>query len=685
MREERIGRLAWPIAWFSIALVVLAIGMSVFALSSGEAIPETRLHQIFSPIFAVTYGLIGGIVAARRPRNPVGWISAAAGVFYALALAATSYGMLSQSLTGDSSLAGTNLALWVEQWAWFPPAVLPMTFLLLLFPDGRPPSRRWRPIVWASAAGLIAATLVMAVVAAQNPGVRLGMEDIDATLSKGALDFLTFTVAPLLAIGVIGSIAAPIARFRRSRGIERQQLKWMAYAGGVLIVGVVVGSALTNGMPDNQLATELGIILTSVVQMGIVLAAGVAILKYRLYDIDILINRTLVYGALSILVVALYVVTVAALGAAFRARGDLGISLFATGLVAVGFQPLRNRLQRGVNRLMYGERDEPYQALSRLSQRLEGTLAPSEVLSTIVETIAQTLKLPYVAIALAVTDEFEIAAEYGEPVEQPLELPLTYQAEAIGRLVCGPRGPGEPFQPSERMLLEDMAHQAGVAVHAVRLTSELQRSRQRLVTAREEERRRLRRDLHDGLGPELAALNLKLEAARNLIDSDPKAADSMLAELKTQVQEAIADIRRLVYELRPPALDELGLVPAVRETAATHNVAGGLQIQVEGPDAMPPLPAAVEVAAYRIAQEALHNVTRHAEADRCLVRFSLDDVLELEVLDDGVGFPEPLRAGVGLTSMKERVSELGGVFALEPAAEGGARLRARLPLLDEEA
>jgi signal transduction histidine kinase len=332
---------------------------------------------------------------------------------------------------------------------------------------------------------------------------------------------------------------------------------------------------------------------------------------------------------------------------------------------------------------MYGERDDPYHALSRLGNRLESTFAPGEVLSTIVETVAQALKLPYVAIALGVAGEYEIATEFGQPVKNPLILPLTYQSEAIGQLICGPRSPGEPFNAAERQLLEDMAHQAGVAVHAVRLSADLQRSRERLVTAREEERRRLRRDLHDGLGPELASLILKLQAARNMIDRDPNAADTLLGELKTQVQEAIADIRRLVYNLRPPALDELGLIPAVRETAASHNMAGGLRVEVEGPDAMPPLSAAVEVAAYRIAQEALHNVTRHARADSCIVRFTLKDALELEVLDNGIGPPDSLRAGVGLTSMRERASELGGSFEFEPIVEGGARVYVRLPLAGE--
>jgi signal transduction histidine kinase len=656
MSEEKARRLAWPIAWTSIALVIIALPLSVIALTAGGEGLEPAPHQIFNPIFTITYSLIGGLVASRRPRNPVGWISAAVGFFSALSLLALAYGMLGQSVIVGGTLPAANFALWVEYWTWIPPMVLPMTFLLLLFPDGRPPSRRWRPVAWASAVGLGGTVLIVALIAAWNPGLRVdtvgsGSNPFGIERGTGALDVLIYFTGPLTLLGVLGSVAAVVVRFRHSKGIERP--------------------------------SEVGIIITSATQVGIVLAASIAILKYRLYDIDILINRTLVYGALTAAVVGLYVLTVGALGAAFQARGNLGISLVAAGMVAVVFQPLRDRLQLSVNHLMYGERDEPYQALSRLGHRLEATFAPGEVLSTIVETVAQALKLPYVAIALGVADEFEIASEYGDPVDKPLVLPLTNQSEAIGQLICGPRSPGEPFNAAERQLLEDMAHQAGVAVHAVQLTADLQRSRERLVTTREEERRRLRRDLHDGLGPELASLNLKLQAARNLIDRDPSAADSLLGELKTQVQEAIADIRRLVYDLRPPALDELGLVPAVRETAASHNMAGGLRVEVEGPDAMPPLPAAVEVAAYRIAQEALHNVTKHASADSCLVRFTLKDALELEVVDNGVGPPDAPRAGVGLTSMRERVSELGGSFKFEPIVEGGARVYVRLPLASE--
>jgi signal transduction histidine kinase len=296
------------------------------------------------------------------------------------------------------------------------------------------------------------------------------------------------------------------------------------------------------------------------------------------------------------------------------------------------------------------------------------------------------LKLPYVAIELERDGRFEAVAAAGEPADDPLRLPLAYRGEEVGRLVLGPRAGDDAFGPADRRLLDDLGHQIGVSVHAVRLADEalqlsadLQRSRERLVTAREEERRRLRRDLHDGLGPRLAAQTLKVGSARSLYPQDPAAADALLAGLETDIDAALTDIRRLVYDLRPPALYELGLVGAVREAAAQYGE-NGLNVSIQAPERLPLLPAAVEVAAYRIVQEALTNVVRHSRADSCLVRLSPGDVLELEITDDGVGLRADRRAGVGLSSMHERAAELGGTCVIEPAPSGGARVLARLPL-----
>jgi signal transduction histidine kinase len=374
----------------------------------------------------------------------------------------------------------------------------------------------------------------------------------------------------------------------------------------------------------------------------------------------------------------------------------------AKAALAVIFAPLRENLQRAVKRLMFGERDEPYRVLSHLGQRLETTLEPKAVLPTIVETVAGALKLPYAAIAMKRVDGFEVAAAHGSPTGEEINLPLRYAGETVGRLVLAPRAPGEKFSPADRRLLEDLGRQAELAVQAVRLTADLQRSRERLVSAREEERRRLRRDLHDGLGPTLATLSLGLDVSLKMLNNDPQEVESLLRQLKTETQDAVVDIRRLVYGLRPPALDDLGLVPAIREQASknghladdsdhrggeTTGKKYGLIFSVEAPEALPPLSAAVEVACYRIAQEAITNVVRHSRALSCRVRLSIDEAeneLELEMVDNGVGLRAAHRAGVGMSSMAERAAELGGTCTVAPDPEGGTRVLARLPLMAEE-
>ncbi|HET7479891.1 MAG TPA: GAF domain-containing sensor histidine kinase, partial [Rubrobacteraceae bacterium] len=335
--------------------------------------------------------------------------------------------------------------------------------------------------------------------------------------------------------------------------------------------------------------------------------------------------------------------------------------------------------------LMYGERDDPYAVISRLGERQETTDAPDEVLLVIVETIKEALRVPYVAIKPRDDDAGGILAEVGEPIRETLRLPLTYQQAPVGELLIAPRAGSKGFSAADRRLLEDLARQAGVAVHSARLTRDLQRSREKLVTAREEERRRLRRDLHDGLGAQLAGPNIQTGVLRRLIPRDPAAADELAAELKTELQSAIADIRLLVYDLRPPALDDLGLVATLTQLATRYGAEDrGLRVTVEAPDNLPNLPAAVEVAVYRIAQEALTNVVRHARARTCVVRLAVDGEVRFEVADDGAGVPEEHAAGVGLLSMRERAAELGGTCAVRPGPEGGTRVLVRLPLPGEE-
>jgi signal transduction histidine kinase len=393
-----------------------------------------------------------------------------------------------------------------------------------------------------------------------------------------------------------------------------------------------------------------------------------------------IVRRPLLYGMLSTSVIVSYVVVVGSIGVLVQQTGvALIVSLLAIGLVAILFQPLRNYLQQAVNHLIYGERDNPHEVLSQLGKHMESTLAPESILPTIVETIARSLKLPYAAIALKQEDDLTVAAVYGSPMEPQQRFPLVYQAEQLGELVLSPRSFGESLTPADQRLLHELAPQIGVAVNAVRLTVDLQRSRERLVTAREEERRRLRRDLHDGLGPQLASQTLTLTAARRLLRVDPDAAEALLADAIVQVQHAITDIRRLVYALRPPALDDLGLIAALREQIAQYQ-ASGVSFRLDAPENLPDLAAAVEVACYRITQEALTNVVRHAKARDCTIRIAMDEVLALEIADDGIGLTTSCTPGVGFSTMRERAEELGGRCVIESRPTGGTCVYAQLPL-----
>jgi signal transduction histidine kinase len=343
---------------------------------------------------------------------------------------------------------------------------------------------------------------------------------------------------------------------------------------------------------------------------------------------------------------------------------------------------LRARVQRFVNRLMYGERDDPYSAIAGLGRTLAASLQPDTVLPTIVETLGRTLALQYVGVALAddgVSEDRRAVAEYGTRGPGMFALPLVHRGVEVGELRLAARQ-GERLRERDHRLIVDLTPQVAAAVHAVGLSQELQLARQHIVELREEERRRIRRDLHDGLGPALAGLTFTLEAVRNLTDSDLRRADQLLVSATEQVQTMIADVRRLIYGLRPATLDQLGLAASLRGLAVQES-SPGTSVTIDAPSSLPSLPAAVEVAAYWIAQEALTNVKRHAHAQTCSVRVAVEPtVLRLEIADDGDGLSRG-STGIGLYTMKERASEIGGTCEIGSRAGGGTLVTAALPRL----
>jgi len=403
-------------------------------------------------------------------------------------------------------------APWVNSFVLLPLFSGPSTVALIaLFPDGRfvPPWSRWLiPLSFLSLPG--------SLLYADN------FLSLEAKLPGGVNTILEVGLVGISIIVVSAAVYAQVHRYRFvSTPVQRQQTKWVLY-GFALWLGINIVTSLgwmnALQLPEGSpvpVWLPVGTLVWVTSTLILPVSLTISIMRFRLFEIDLIISRTLVYGVLTVIVVGIYALSVGTLGVLFQAQGNLIIALFATGLVAVLFQPMRERLQTAVNRLYYGERDDPMTALSRLGKRLEAAIAPDVVLPTLIKAIAQTLKLPYVAISLRSGGGFKIAAESGAEVEDVIRIPLSYQGEMVGQLIVGPRGPGESFNQADKQLLESIAYQAGPAAYTVQLTQDLRQSRVRLVTAREEERRRLRRDLHDGLGPILAGQGLRWPPSAN--------------------------------------------------------------------------------------------------------------------------------------------------------------------------
>jgi two-component system NarL family sensor kinase len=531
----------------------------------------------------VSLPVVGAAAARAAQANPVGWILLASGVCLPLAVGAYLYAQA--AFAPGSRLPGATWAGWLDGWPWVPAIAVVPTVGLLLFPTGRPPSARWRPVLWAG----------YAVVGALTASVLLGQGLLDfpdrpnpTALPGAAGSFLQGLGGVIVLVAPLGTLGAWSVQLRRRQAADPRQARALALVApaGWLIAaswwGCIVVTAAT-GHSIYALPAE------AFAMVVLAATAWVAIHRYGLFDARLALRRALLYGGLSACVVVAYLLVGAGVERVTSAALAGPVAVAAAVLVAL---PLRDMLARAVNRLVYGYRDDPYGALARVGHRLEDAAAPADVLPAVARSVRDALRVPHVAIEID-----QVVTEAGRSGGASREeFPLVFAGETIGVLAAEHHDGGLPFTGAERRLLAGIARQVAAAGHAVSLTRDLLRSRERLVAATEEERRRLRRDLHDGLGPGLAGIVLGLQRARHQLATDPDAAAAQLDALTAQTQQAIAEVRRLVYDLRPPALDELGLVGALTEQA---QALGG--ITVEGPMLGQHLPAAVEVAAYRIA------------------------------------------------------------------------------------
>jgi signal transduction histidine kinase len=664
------GSRSTPFAWSIWALVVamfLIGGWASLHQNGPIALSPSSLSDTIylAVVIGLPYTTIGALIASRQPKNAVGWTLLTVG---AIATLGQFLGTISNS-NHPGNLTIAAISAGANEIAWMLAPVLVLTLVPLIFPDGHAPGIRW---TWLYGVAALAAGCVLVASLAEGWTTRTEIAAGATTLPDPGGNILIVLFVALLAtvVGTIGAFAALVVRYRHARANEREQLKWFFFGLLIVVITTVFEMTVISGSPLEQ------IVWLATLALPISIAIG--ILRYRLFDIDLIVSRTLLWVLLSGFVVGAYVLIVGVVGTRFADSHDLALSLLTTAIVAICFQPVRQWLQQAINRFVYGDRDDPYAAIARLGRRLDAITTPDELLPTIVETVAQALKLPYAAITLRSDSSLAPAVSYGALPErgQLLTRPLTYNAEPVGELILAPRTPTESLAASDLRLLDDLTRQIGVAAHTVQLTADLQRSREQLVIAREEERRRIRNDLHDGLGPVLSGLKLRAETVRNLVVDNPQV-DALLDDIAARTETAVSDVRRLVYSLRPPALDDLGLGAALQELGAQT----ALPVTVTLPNPMPPVSAAVEVAVFRIAQEALTNVARHADATTAHIELRIDpDQLAMSISDDGRGLPPETRAGVGLRSMRERVSELGGAMTIESSDGLGSTIRITIPM-----
>jgi signal transduction histidine kinase len=637
-------------------------------------------------IFPVTigFGVVGALVATRTSSR-VGWLFLAEAMILATSVFTHDY-------------AGKTPALPGAAWAgWVLTTVLAMTFTplllaLLLFPDGSLPSPRWRPVAWAIIAAGLVATLSCALspVNFSNnfPHLKDPVTVFRASTLHGVFNAALGLQVPALFLVCAGSL---VVRLVRSRGEQHLQIKWFVYATAV--AAVVIGVAAVR-LPDPGAAFTVFAPLIPV-------AAGVAIFRYRLYDIDVVINKTVVLGALAAFITVVYVAIVVGVGAVIGrgSSSNVGLSIVATAVVAVAFQPVRDRVQRLANRLVYGERATPYEVLSEFSSRMAGGYESDDLLPRMARILGEGTGAQNTQVWLKVGDQLRTEATWPSSEEQralpmtggaippvpdaSLVLPVAHRGELLGALSLT-KPAGERLTPTEEKLAGDLAAGAGLVLRNVRLTEELlarledlRASRERLVAAQDAERRRLERNIHDGAQQQLVALAIKVRLAQRFTDQDPVRANQLLEQIEADVRGALEDLRDLAHGIYPPLLADQGLVVALRAQAQKAP----LPVEVQG-ESMPRYAQEAEACVYFCVLEALQNASKYSNAQRVSVRLMPDDGwLEFTVADDGIGFEPSARGyGTGLQGMADRLAALGGVLRVESAPDGGTTVAGRLPI-----
>src|SRR5205809_507758 len=671
------ARLGQILAWGSLALSVGLLAGAMYLSSIMPAtVPVSRRpasDNFTFMLLAVAFSTLGAFLASRRERNRVAWLACAIGLGISLSGFGLYYTLVAE-YSRPGQFPALKLAFLAGDLGWTFALGVMLTYLPLLFPDGRLISARWRPVLWLGGVGIALAVL------------GSWMADLDPGL-KSQGDVLQAISGSLLFLTVIAALASLVVRYRGAGSQQRLQLKW--FIAAITLVGLLAAVQSLMAVLETQL--PLNDLVVSVVLLAIAASIAIAVFKYRLYEIDLVINRALVYGGLAAFITIVYVGVVVGIGTLVRSRGqfNLALSIVATALVAVAFQPVRQRVERWANQLVYGSRSTPYEALTGFSHRMAGAYADEEVLSRLARVLVEGTGATIATVWIDRAGD-PIAAASWPQAEPPLRpdvadrvVQVRHEGEVLGVLTLK-KGAGEPFTPVEASLLTDLAAQAGQVLRNIRLPAELQarlqeissqagalrESRQRIVAAQDAERRRLERNIHDGAQQHLVALAVKLRLAATLAKRDPEKARRSIIELKAQTAEALQTLRDLAQGIYPPGLHERGLLDAL----GAHAEVTADGVTRYDPD--------VEAAVYFCCLEALQNAAKHAHASRTAIHLQQrDSPLRFAVTDNGIGFdPDRAVTGAGVQNMKDRLASLGGTLTVQSRPGEGTIVTGVVPV-----
>ncbi|MEP7021740.1 MAG: histidine kinase [Pseudonocardiales bacterium] len=648
--------------------VLVALAGAIVAVAVDVGHPAYRVDEFVTALVIGGYAVVGAVVALSVPENLIGWLlvggAAVAGAGEAMTEAGVHGELVAPgSVPGAAYLVTAGVTL---RGLW---SVISIAALPAYFPDGQLPGPRW---VWLRR--VIVAAVVCTIVGGVLAPIETRLGDgwrgpLSLAPISQPLQIFDVAGALLTLVAGVGAIAGLVSRWRRRGPIVRQQL--LLFACAIVLAAIFLAAVLIivtfsrNGSLPRWTFAVAG--------LPVPIAIAIATLNHGLYDLRRAANRTILWLVMSASIIGCYSIVVLAAAALIPDRHAWWPPAVAAIVAALVLVPLRERLQRLVNRVVYGRWREPYEVLSGLAERLAAAADIDRLLDAAVAELGTELDLADISVR-----DLDGGAVAGVSTDAGTSIPLQAYGETVGWLSY--RQPERELSASEQRLIRDLAHHLGGTLHARALLNDLQRTRERLVLAREEERRRIRRDLHDGVGPALAGLTLKAETTQAMLPPAAVAASRQLKELSDEIRMTVVDVRRVVEGLRPPALDELGLVGACTQAVARLTAAAGVVATVQADDELPPLPAAVEVAAFRIVLEAVTNVVRHADARQCCVSLALArPCLSVTIVDDGSGLGEDGHEGNGLATMRERAEELGGSLSVADTHHG-VRVEARLPV-----